>query len=381
MLKVCHIAPFYGEQYGGPERYVNTISPHQKKAGIDVTILTTTQSRKKAGISEINGIKQVKIYSLKDIWHINPVSFILNYLRKSKFDIIHIHSYLYFISNQGVLFGKIKKIPTLLHLHGGIGLPPYQASTLKITTKAFYDKTLGRLTISHANRIASVSKSDLRKVKIYYSVPEYRLIYIPNTINFKLFSNNHYYDLKDNDGTFSVLYIGDIEPWKGIGFLEEWIRKRRNNLNNKLNFRFVGQGSLSPRLKTLEKLCKNSNITVDYLGSKPHKEIPRILAESQALILPSYWEGSPTVLLEAMAAKVPVITTPVGDIPQIIQNRKNGFLINHDFKSLENSIEFLINNPNRTKRIVIKAYKTIARSFSSTIINRNLLKIYMHLVN
>ena len=381
MVRICHVTPFFEEQYGGPERFVDTITTHQRDAGVDVTILTTTRFKKNVGSSVTNGIKKVKIYSFKDIWQINPVSFIIPYLRKSNFDIIHIHSYLYFISNQGVLFGRIKKIPTLLHLHGGIGLPPYQTSTIKITAKAFYDKTLGNLTISYANLVASVSKNDLRKVKTYYRVPEPKLIHIPNAVNIKLFSNNHGYDQRNNDGSFPILYIGDIEPWKGIGFLEEWIKSRRNSSNNKLIFRFVGQGSLTPRLKTLKKLCKNSNITVDYLGPKPHREIPKVLAEAQALILPSYWEGSPTVILEATAAKVPVITTPVGDIPHIIQNGKNGLLINRDFTSLDNAIEFLINNPNRTKRIVIKAYQTIGKLFSSSIIHKNLLKSYLSLTN
>lgn len=380
MIKICHITPFFDEQYGGSERYVDTISQHQAKVGLDVTIVTTTRYRHKVGKQALNGRKIVRFFSYHDVWKINPAANIIPFLRKYKFDVIHIHSHLYFISNLGVIFGKIKRIPVLLHLHGGIGLPPYKTTLLKRTAKTFYDKTVSPMMFASADMIASVSKHDLNNIKRVYKIPDSKLVHIPNTVNMSLFKNTNKGNFEKKNPT-EVLYVGDMELWKGIGFLEKWIRDRCLSFKEKLTFRFIGDGTYASSIRRLQHFCKDTNIQVEFLGPQPHQVIPRYLANSSALILPSYWEGAPTVVLEAMASKTPVITTPVGEIPYIIKNRKNGVFFDHNNSSLDQALNYMLNDPPRAKKMALNAYNTIKKTFTVESVHKNVLNAYSHLTN
>ena len=73
----------------------------------------------------------------------------------------------------------------------------------------------------------------------------------------------------------------------------------------------------------MHKLKLDGN--VNFLGFR--KDILRILAAMDIFIMPSLDEGLPIAMLEAMAVGLPVIVTPVGEIPRVIENKQNGILI------------------------------------------------------
>ena len=76
----------------------------------------------------------------------------------------------------------------------------------------------------------------------------------------------------------------------------------------------------------------------EFLGSR--KDVPNLLINSDCLILPSLWEAFPIVLLEAGACNIPVITTPVGSVPSLVDSN-NGYIVElDDFK--EAMIEVMI---------------------------------------
>ena len=66
---------------------------------------------------------------------------------------------------------------------------------------------------------------------------------------------------------------------------------------------------------------------ISFVGKLPHKDIPQWLCNNNILVLPSNSEGMPNVLLEAMAAGLPVVATNLGSIPDIIKNKRNGYLV------------------------------------------------------
>ena len=123
-----------------------------------------------------------------------------------------------------------------------------------------------------------------------------------------------------------VGYIGRLSIEKGIlNFVKaipETLKERSD-----IEFLIGGDGQLK---NIIEKYIIKQNLQnkVKLLGWIPHNKIPIYLNELKLLVIPSYSEGLPNILLEAMACGTPVLATPVGAIPDLIKDKVTGFIIN-----------------------------------------------------
>jgi glycosyltransferase involved in cell wall biosynthesis len=85
--------------------------------------------------------------------------------------------------------------------------------------------------------------------------------------------------------------------------------------------------------------------------------------------LPSYSEGLPITILEAMATGLPIIASSVGSIPEVIQDGKNGFLIEAgDYKALAEKIKLLIRNKDLRQQMAINNVKKIAANYDKNVV-------------
>jgi len=373
-MRVSHVCPFLDEQMGGTERYVANIIKVQSKH-YDVHVYTTTCKLQKVGTTEWNGATVHRFYSPMVLWNINPIAFIFRSLIESNPDILHVHSHLYTTSNQAALMKKIKRSKVLLQLHGGVGPPPFRTSWTRLAAKQFYDASLGKFTIKNSDIVASVSKSDLDYVARQLSIPEHRLRYLPNAVDTDVFKPRV---RKESSCDKTLLYVGDLEPWKGVGLLMKWIRQWKSADGDGVRIRFVGQGSYLPELRKMqEDHHKGTNgMSVEVLGPKHHSEIPGIMNEAAALVFTSYWEGMPTVILEAMSSGVPVISTPVGAVPDVISNMETGLLIDRSLESFQEAVTFILNDVSATQRIRQNARAAVEQRFSLAKAGRALQEVY-----
>lgn len=360
LLKVSHVCPLMGEQMGGAERYVCALSRAQSTEH-DVHVYTSTRHLDRVGTSQHDGVSIHRFYAPVTIWNINSLSLMLRALTKSESDVFHVHSFLYASSNQAILAKVLKKRKALLHIHGGVGSPPYRVSWCKLAAKRLYDRTLGKFTIKNSDLIASVSRTDLETIAEEYGIPTSHLRYIPNVVDTEVFKPRE----TGEPDKKTLLYLGDLEPWKGIGSLIKWLGNK-NWTEHEFRLQFVGKGSYLHNLLALQKKIRRlgNGLSIDVLGPRNHDEIPAILNESSALILPSYWEGMPTVLLEAMASGIPVISTGVGDVPRLIKHRRTGFLMDRSFRSFRDSVDSVLNDNSLVRRITRKARNLIEREYS-----------------
>lgn len=125
-----------------------------------------------------------------------------------------------------------------------------------------------------------------------------------------------------------VGYFGRLSKEKGVLNLIEAIC---DILKERKEVQFVigGDGPLTDEIKHyLERYNKNNNIKL--LGWVPHEELPKHLNELRLLVLPSYTEGLPYIVLEAMACGTPVLSTAVGAIPDIIRDDETGFIMENN---------------------------------------------------
>jgi len=117
-------------------------------------------------------------------------------------------------------------------------------------------------------------------------------------------------------------------------------------------------------------------------GEINYKDLPKYYSASDIIVYPSLFEGFGIPILEAMACQKPIIATKTGEASYIIDNMKNGVLINSgDSKSLYNSIDYLIKNTKFRKKISIAGRNKIIKYYNLTSSISGLIKIYFNLLN
>jgi glycosyltransferase involved in cell wall biosynthesis len=148
----------------------------------------------------------------------------------------------------------------------------------------------------------------------------------------KLLPAAHFFVLEDefkimktiNERENVVGYIGGFREIKGIVNFVKAIPLVLNK-DNEIRFLIAGEGVLKNEIeKLIRKYPENKVTLIDWI---PHEEVPKYLNELKLLVIPSYSEGVPNIAIEAMACGTPILSTKVGVIPMLIQNGKNGFIL------------------------------------------------------
>ena len=183
-------------------------------------------------------------------------------------------------------------------------------------------------------------------------VSEDKLIIIPNWINI-----NNYINEKHGIGNpIKILFMGWIEENKGIWNLLEAVKELRDE-----NFivAFAGNGKEFKKLEMMVKSEKLEN-KVKLLNWVYGTQKNTILNEADIFVLPSFREGLPNALLEAMASCTAIITSDVGAIPDVVQSGVNGYLIKAgDTKSLVRCLKEYLNNKELIINHSVNALKTV----------------------
>ena len=182
----------------------------------------------------------------------------------------------------------------------------------------------------------------------------------------------------DKIGAF--LFLGRLGERKGIYDLIKAIDILINHENlQQLRFYFAGDGEVEQVKKIVTQLRLDEYIKV--LGWVDNKLKRDVLLKADTVVLPSYNEGLPVALLEAMAAGKVILSTPVGGIPDLITEGNNGFLIEPgDVNGLVASIKHIYQSPDEMKIISKNNSEKIQAEYSTVKINEQLFTLYNKVV-
>lgn len=167
----------------------------------------------------------------------------------------------------------------------------------------------------------------------------------------------------------SIVAVGRLIEKKGFADLIRACELLRNRGSN-FRCRIIGEGPLENELRAQSKqLGLDEHVTL--AGPQPQAEIISRLAAARVLVLPCIAEKSgakdnlPTVIMEAMAAGLPVISTPIGGVPEMVRENETGFLIQSgDFVALAEAIEKIIVDPELAQKFGQSAYNRAQNLFS-----------------
>jgi len=141
-----------------------------------------------------------------------------------------------------------------------------------------------------------------------------------------------------------VLFIGRLDAVKGVPLLLQAFAAARAR-HPQARLTVVGDG---PARKALEAQAAALGITdaTTFTGYRAQTEVAALLEEADMLVLPSFAEGVPVVLMEAMASRIPVIASQVAGVPELVQDGVSGFVVPAgDVETLTARLERLLSDP------------------------------------
>ncbi len=296
-----------------------------KKGDLQIFVVDTSDKRNdltNLGKFDIQNLKAGLISVLKLIY----------YQLFKKPDIVYIpisqNKWAYFRDGLFILISKLFSSKVLIHLHGSYFLEFYKNSGN--IYKKFID-----LTIKNVDG-AIVLGEKLRYIFKYW-LPKEKVFVLPNFVEQPLDLDENLYDNKSED-VIRITYLGHLYESKGIFDLLEAIKIIKNECSYvKLIVNIAGQfaSDISTGLiaeKHKEKFydyVKLLNGLINYLGHiTDEKAKYDLLKQSDIFVFPSWNEGQPLVILEAMALGLPIISTKdVGVIDETVINGVNGILV------------------------------------------------------
>lgn len=140
-------------------------------------------------------------------------------------------------------------------------------------------------------------------------------------------------------------YIGRVHEGKGV---MDFVKAMPLILERHKDMEFLIGGD-GPAYDEIKEELRNSNLSriVKLIGWIPHDRIPSYLNELKLFVLPSYSEGLPTGVLEAMACGAVVLATPVGGVPDVIKDGETGFVLeNNSPECIARNVKRALEHPN-----------------------------------
>jgi len=400
-LKVCfigiEIVPINNAFTGGVVNNVLRLAKGLAKRGHEICIITTSLGGSTRELFHWGQLCPIPIRA-----QYSSVTFGTQFLirgsfktliehAKRKFDIVNIHSAyptlaLFSLSLRAL---SLHRPPVVFTLYSTIRTKPL------LDRKGLYQRlstaSIARFYLSDADAIVAVSnnvKESLRALGFTNNV-----CMIPPAVPSEYFyprksyHNHEVPSLRISDNSKVILYCGNWAPWKGVDVLLESMAMVVKEFPNVVLILAWNEAYTwyDERKKEVLRLIGHYRLNKIVTQIGIVEDVSRLMAMSDIIILPFLNTDGvvdrPLTLLEAMASGKPVIASKVGGIPEVIQDGKNGFLIEPgDAVGLANAIKMMLKSPSIGERLGKEAANGILLEHSLEVITQKTEKLYNDII-
>ncbi len=254
-------------------------------------------------------------FQMLQAWLRSILSLQCNLLR-GKVDLVHIH-----LAERGsalrksvlILIALAFRKPIILHAHG------CEFHLFHSQLPSFFKYGLN-LILQRCDRMIVLSESWRKFYINYCGLSPQQVVVLPNPVVIPATVLRHV-----NPEKLNLVFLGKINQRKGIFDLIQAFAALPQHLRAKAQLTLAGSGEVESARQLAESLQIEQQVVFPgWINSKQRNEL---LATADVFLLPSYNEGLPMALLEAMSWGLPAITTPVGGIPEVVQDHENGLLV------------------------------------------------------
>ena len=285
------------------------------------------------------------------------------YLIFKKIEIAHVHGSDIVSSTRKSIYIQILRLfgrKIIYHFHGASFTEHYRSASQRTQSrmKALFEKV---------DLVICLSES--WRQYITDIAPRANITVVPNGIELPYFPYK-----EKNDNYVHLVFLGLIGERKGLFDLLRVVRRLLDN-DLKIKLSIGGNGENDRLQATIQSLKFNDS--VNFLGWISEKQRDKLLRETDIFVLPSYGEGMPMSILEAMSYGVPVVSTTVGGIPELVSDGETGFLIEPgDLDALFERLKCLIEDKELRKKFGNKARQFVASRHNLKLITQQIDQIY-----
>lgn len=353
-------------EFGGAQRFIYRLVTNLDLAKYDILVAAGPEGNDPNGLLFTLKKEGFKTFNLRFLRRrVNPLfDFglglieIYNLIRKQKPDILFLFSSK--AGAMGSLIGRLLGVRKIIYRIGGWTFNDPRSFLMNS-----YYKFIEKVSAKWKDYIINNADSD-RKQAIELGIkPKEELILIHNGVDVSqldkefLSKEEARRELNFRSDDFVIGTIGSLYPTKGLKYLIE----AANIIKEKsIKFVLIGEGQ---ERKKIEELIKNHNLIEKFNLIKPTYKDYKYLKAFDIFVLASVKEGFPWTILEAMAANVPVVATKVGAVPEIVENNKNGILVEaKNSEQIAEAIKKLISNKDLREKLSKEGKKTVIEKFT-----------------
>lgn len=273
--------------------------------------------------------------SLKSFF--KTAKFLNNYIKDEKINIVHAHMFhpLIFAFVLKIVHPRLKVVFTSHNINIG----SYSREMLTFLLKPFRDTDV----VFSKDMITKMYKKDTRV--------------IPNGIDVSAYDGNF-----EKNKKFTFISVGVLREQKNQLFLPSCASYLKKKGIKNFEIAIVGGADASGDMREeIHQEIAKYEVEKEINMMGPRRDIPELLRKAHCFVMPSNFEGLPIALLEAGASKLPIISTPVGAIPSII-DESCGYL--SDLDNFAKTMLEVIQNQTKAEEKAIKLKAKIEKEFS-----------------
>jgi glycosyltransferase involved in cell wall biosynthesis len=376
-MDVVQVSHLYRPSIGGIENYSYRLTNSLRESGHSVSVITTDASLANDR-SPLSTETDVRYCGTTATVLRNPLSIELyRAVRESTADVYHLHSPWYLSTLESVL-ALPRGTPIVMTIHG---FQPIRGLAARVLDAAY--GPFAQYVLDNVDRTVVLGRSEERRLREEFDVSQADVSVIPNGIR----PAEHDVSTTDiervrdeyriDPSTPTVLYVSRLVPLKNPRVLVDAVSKRLPDVE--MDVLLVGNGEQG----YVSDLRSRADDRVRFRSNLPFADLQALYHAADVFVIPSRSEGLSTVVLEAMNARLPIVTTPVGALADVIGHREHGWVLPSPptARALAQAVRFYVEHPEERRAAGERNRAYVRDAFDWDEVARNIESVYEEILD
>jgi D-inositol-3-phosphate glycosyltransferase len=399
----CPLAILGGKDTGGMNVYVRELTRQLGRIGVHVDVFTRSQDEHVPHVVHELGYGNRVVHVPAGPEVPLPKRELAEYIpqfvegikqfaaeKEIQYDLIHSHYWMSGLAAEA-LSDAWGNVP-IVHMFHTLGEMKNRIARSEDEREGAYRIDGEKRVIARVNRIIASTLAEQTQLQFLYKANKRKISIIPPGVDV-----SHFYPIPmdearqylgvDPDNKL-VLFVGRIEPLKGLDTLIKAISWRRTFKPGQVTLAIIGGDpdaspqEMSVEMARIQKLCDDLCMgrMVVFLGKRAQDTLPYYYSAADVLVMPSHYESFGMVALEAMACGTPVIASQVGGLAFLVRDGETGYHVpDQDPKALCEKLLDILSDPHQREKMGLRAAE-YARDYAWANIANQMMDVYKSLV-